>query len=90
MKRIIIISVIIFVAFAVFGTSLNSEDKIKTDYIIGNDTTSSVVVVDYNLKRSMKLSHDVWSLDPRLKRNCDLLFEIGGVKYYLIDKKITL
>ena len=80
-KRIIIIVALFLLALTVFSSPLNKDIKSSYDFI---PDTTAVVLVDHSLS-SMKVSKDIFDMDIRLKRSCDYLCEIDGIKYYLID-----
>jgi len=85
LKRLIIVTAIILIALTVFSKPLS----FKSIYDLKADTTS-VILVDHNFKTSYELAKDVFEMDIRLKRQCDILCEIDGVVYYLINSKIKL
>ena len=88
LKRALVISVIVILFLFAFR-NVKSEITVTSAYDFQMDSTA-VVLVDHNLKKTMKISEDVWKMDSRLERVTDFLCEINGIKYYLINNKIKL
>ncbi len=86
LKRAIIIGCLVLLSLLAFS---NGKSRVTSSYDFHMDSTA-VVLIDHNLKKTMKLSKDVWKMDVRLERVSDFLFEVNGIKYYLINNKIKL
>jgi len=82
LKRFLIVAALVL--FSMFAFSKTGR-KLASNYDFISDSTR-VVLVDHTLKQTMTLSEDILDMDIRLKRTVDLLCEIDGVKYYIINQ----
>ena len=83
LKRFLVITVLLILSLFAFHKV--GSNHITSRYDLNIDSTR-VVLVDNISHKSMVLSENVLDMDVRLKRTVDLLCEINGIKYYMINK----
>ena len=83
LKRFLVI--IVLVILSLFAFHKVGSNHITSRYDFNIDSTR-VVLVDHTLHQSMVMSENVLDMDVRLKRTVDLICEINGIKYYMLNK----
>ena len=83
LKRFLV--VVALIALSIFAFHRVKSNTLTSRYDIELDS-ARVVIVDHTLKTSITIAEDVMALDVILKRSVDLLCEIDGIKYYMLNK----
>jgi len=82
LKRFLVVVALVILSMFAFR---NVDGNISSKYELNLDSTR-VVLVDHTFNKTMTISKNVWEMDKRLTRTADLLCEIDGIKYYMLNK----